>query len=639
MPRGIFIFRRGGGALLDHLRNPKIHRDCESGCPGYPWFIQGNEPHLDDDVVLPLELADWTKWGCSLLQLRPNWAQEIQADLEWCKENDGRVISTGSGGDGRNDVGRGLSDGYRGSRRSQGKRPRRHDKQVLQTEGPQVDQEKMVPRRRKRQEEEHEEMHERQSSRQRTRKNGNGDGPSSIYQDSPPVPHHAFTPSPLLPPLPLSPTSYPPLLYPDVSVPNVDSTFRILFVDLSAYRGPFQADNYGAFGQLTCNARLEQISDAIKRKHPTLLYKEKDTMGNVKISCWSMLFLPILIEHSTGASVQYWAWENFRDAVLMGAGEEWGELEGYNLIIGGLDLTADFMDEQVSGLSATEACTYIRNSVHLSKRVPIWPPPLDLLYQGAKITTISDLAEVSRLHDLAPYPAVATVDTPQLNRPDLVFKRAYSDTTTHVLHRHTNKTKAKALLGSVSRDRLNWSPLRNLSVIPCWFAVPYIPEVVTCGELRAYVLRGEVHYVIWTRPLPDGDIECVAGERLMPLSRLGDLASGAEENWLNPGLCIRKDAIDARRHFDRFVQSIVHGLVEIEERKAQKPNSSSLRIFCRVDVSVYKDPVGEYQYFVNEIERSHTTILFSSYDEASVEGMVLELGHVLIHWAQSRKLL
>jgi hypothetical protein len=66
------------------------------------------------------------------------------------------------------------------------------------------------------------------------------------------------------------------------------------------------------------------------------------------------------------------------------------------------------------------------------------------------------------------------------------------------------------------------------------------------------------------------------------------------------------------KDFETFVKKSFYGLIQ-EEEKVLWGELSDLRVFCRVDVSIFQDTKGKYQYFINEVEASHGTTLFIEY--------------------------
>ena len=65
---------------------------------------------------------------------------------------------------------------------------------------------------------------------------------------------------------------------------------------------------------------------------------------------------------------------------------------------------------------------------------------------------------------------------------------------------------------------------------------------------------------------------------------------------------------DAKDVFVKYASHTLQGLIEVEEQRTKRP--SSLRVWCRMDISVMKGPDGKYQYFVSEVERSQTVGLY-----------------------------
>ena len=62
--------------------------------------------------------------------------------------------------------------------------------------------------------------------------------------------------------------------------------------------------------------------------------------------------------------------------------------------------------------------------------------------------------------------------------------------------------------------------------------------------------------------------------------------------------------------FKEFVESTVQGLIGLENSR-RRDSSSSLAVFCRVDVAIGRpNPQGPFVYYVNEVERSLTVGLF-----------------------------
>lgn len=68
------------------------------------------------------------------------------------------------------------------------------------------------------------------------------------------------------------------------------------------------------------------------------------------------------------------------------------------------------------------------------------------------------------------------------------------------------------------------------------------------------------------------------------------------------------DRILGNQVFTTFVEETVKALIDKEE--STQSTMSSLRVFCRVDVGVWKADGNIYHYFVNEVERTVTVGLY-----------------------------
>ena len=90
--------------------------------------------------------------------------------------------------------------------------------------------------------------------------------------------------------------------------------------------------------------------------------------------------------------------------------------------------------------------------------------------------------------------------------------------------------------------------------------------------------------------------------------------------------------------FHEFVLNMTGKMVLAEERQYQR--FSGLRIFARMDVSVYRDTrSGTYKYFVNEITRGHTTHLFHGRDsEVGTSDHFISTLAKILHYAATNKL-
>lgn len=76
-----------------------------------------------------------------------------------------------------------------------------------------------------------------------------------------------------------------------------------------------------------------------------------------------------------------------------------------------------------------------------------------------------------------------------------------------------------------------------------------------------------------------------------------------------------RDGLEGIKELDEFVVGTVKELLRIEERGNRgMERMSGLRVFCRVDISVFQVESGEWEYYVNEIDRTHNASLFARAD-------------------------
>ena len=73
-----------------------------------------------------------------------------------------------------------------------------------------------------------------------------------------------------------------------------------------------------------------------------------------------------------------------------------------------------------------------------------------------------------------------------------------------------------------------------------------------------------------------------------------------------------EDFDDPKNLLENYALTILGKIILLEER--QSGRMSGLRIFCRLDVGVFRDQAtGEHCFFVNEVTRTHTAALFQEF--------------------------
>ena len=92
----------------------------------------------------------------------------------------------------------------------------------------------------------------------------------------------------------------------------------------------------------------------------------------------------------------------------------------------------------------------------------------------------------------------------------------------------------------------------------------------------------------------------------------------------------------AESNIDNYVLNILARVISLEEKRIGR--MSGLRVFCRMDVSVYRTTSGDHRYFVNEITRTHGTALFPKWDSNNRLGYLFKSMSNVLHYISSQKL-
>lgn len=75
------------------------------------------------------------------------------------------------------------------------------------------------------------------------------------------------------------------------------------------------------------------------------------------------------------------------------------------------------------------------------------------------------------------------------------------------------------------------------------------------------------------------------------------------------------DFDDPTKSFEFFALSMLARLIVTEECQFDNEQFSWLRIFCRLDISVFREQnTGKYQFFVDEVTCTHGAGLFKRWD-------------------------
>jgi hypothetical protein len=104
------------------------------------------------------------------------------------------------------------------------------------------------------------------------------------------------------------------------------------------------------------------------------------------------------------------------------------------------------------------------------------------------------------------------------------------------------------------------------------------------------------------------------------------------ENIVNPDLMgsTFESQKMGKKEFLDFVTATYSELAKSEAREVG--GKSSIAVFCRMDIGIIFDESGQACYFVNEVERSLNTSLWSQCDGMPLLTLATTFGHAFHRW-------
>jgi hypothetical protein len=97
------------------------------------------------------------------------------------------------------------------------------------------------------------------------------------------------------------------------------------------------------------------------------------------------------------------------------------------------------------------------------------------------------------------------------------------------------------------------------------------------------------------------------------------------------------DFDDTSTLFESYALQMLGKIIVQEENVTKR--MSGLRIFCRLDISLYREAsTDQHQFFVNEITRSHGTALFQPWDTGSRLNLLFSELEQVLHLVGSDRL-
>lgn len=137
---------------------------------------------------------------------------------------------------------------------------------------------------------------------------------------------------------------------------------------------------------------------------------------------------------------------------------------------------------------------YLSGIMELRSTTVILPDPVESRIFGRKEPLISNLDNIATTITHTSRPHTKHLPYDSKIPTELVLKRGYSDTTSHVL---LPQDKQKRTWSTMVRKR-DPEELRHT-----WFSQELVPSLLHLGEMRVFVIAGRCRYIMWTRPTPN----------------------------------------------------------------------------------------------------------------------------------------
>ena len=307
-----------------------------------------------------------------------------------------------------------------------------------------------------------------------------------------------------------------------------------------------------------------------------------------------------------------------------------------------------------------QACLMYANLSELVTKTTVWPHPEDLFMGGSKVQCYETL-RIASLSMGVPTPFYVilgeNISDPTFvkdfaeGRVQGVLKRDYSMKSQHVIFPTTPNT-ASTIQNALNEEKKTWNTVEELFGRPQWFLQPTVAHLLHVGEVRCFIVGGRLVYKVTTTPIKGGGVHVTNHEPTRPLHthlwvfaflRLfilfcSNIGSSYDPSKEFPYTYFTTDPEidytefdDPKSNLDVFALEILARVILLEERRLRR--WSGLRVFCRLDVSIYREQEGGlHHYFVNEITRTHGAGLFSLWDtNIRLNGFFNHMSQVLHH--------
>jgi hypothetical protein len=285
-------------------------------------------------------------------------------------------------------------------------------------------------------------------------------------------------------------------------------------------------------------------------------------------------------------------------------------------------------------LNADNIEKYKREIEKLKQEVHLWPPQDQVLN---KYQLIKQLDLIAARRTISARPVTHRLeDIDNIDPTKVVLKRTHSDMCQHVI-----------LPGDETKYTKEY--LECCLEVPgsFWFAQTFVPMLRELGEWRVFIIGGRIVYVvhthhnwakgIWMSETPTTyyslhGLRCVLVPAIhveisnIPSSLLHASGELLETNICNPDQGDRTTCDEAEIEFRTFVLQRYEELYAMESRRTYAKPSISL--FCQLDIGILIDGEGQAHYFVNEVEKTQTTSLWSNRQHAQALRIPAQmLGH------------
>ncbi|KAH8806679.1 hypothetical protein DL96DRAFT_629094 [Flagelloscypha sp. PMI_526] len=265
----------------------------------------------------------------------------------------------------------------------------------------------------------------------------------------------------------------------------------------------------------------------------------------------------------------------------------WDWIEDHDLLVGGLDYSIDY--SKYTSLAELDSIQSGLARLHLR----IWPPPAQLEILSNKISLLRRLDGISP-SGIRPrtYPLIEDMPIPN----NKVIKRTHSECGVDV---------------HMPGHGLSWGAGMPTPFGSRWFAQDYVQFLKNWGEYRSIIIEGKVLYTVHTSKFGDGDddSEAWSGCLVDTWPTLKELSALPATNPFPFNPKPSQESGNGKEEYLSFVESSWRALCDSESKAIG--GRSSIGQFCRFDVGLNRKPDGNMGYFVNEVERTLATSLWS----------------------------